>query len=440
MNQLLRALTLCPLITCVSIASCRTSGGATTKDVGMSPEDVNKPFEVVYLTPADSKVHLAECPSSSALVNRNCQGLTELSQIEKSEYESALLKEILSNRGYSSQALLNLRMFKTIEEKIARINERLSAGGLSDAEKNSLQAQLVDLNRQSADLNRQIQADNAPTVNDWKRYDFIMQNLNASNDITIDEGEFNYELAVFPFGPRYMRILPMNFVRIPAGTFMMGSPDFESGHATDEGPQHYVTLTKSFEMQTTEVTQAQWASVMGFNPSHEKEKVDCEPTHKMVGNVSTCANFPVEHVEWSDVQLFIQKLNAKADGFQYRLPTEAEWEYSARAGTTGAFAGDVDAMADCNFMWYRKNVGRMKPNAWGLYGMHDSAAELTSDWYGPYSSSAATDPLGPTAGTNRVYRGGCSLLTEGIGARSAKRMAFPRDSFRSGFRLIRVKI
>jgi formylglycine-generating enzyme required for sulfatase activity len=181
------------------------------------------------------------------------------------------------------------------------------------------------------------------------------------------------------------------FAEICPGTFMMGSPDSEAGRNSAEGPQHQVTISKAFELQTTEVTQSQWQAVMGSNPSTFKGK-----------------DLPVETVSWDDAQAFIAKLNAKGDGYRYRLPTEAEWEYAARAGTTGPYAGDLYAMA-----WYYPNSGRTThpvgtkaPNAWGLYDMHGNVWEWTQDWYGGYSSSAVTDPVGPSSGSYRVHRGG----------------------------------
>ncbi len=172
---------------------------------------------------------------------------------------------------------------------------------------------------------------------------------------------------------------------------MMGSPDSEPGRYPDEGPQHQVTISKSFELQTTEVTQSQWQAVMGSNPSYFKG-----------------SDLPVETVSWDDAQAFITKLNAMGDGYRYRLPTEAEWEYSARAGTPGAYAGDLDAMA-----WYSDNSGgkthlvaTKAANAWGLYDMHGNVWEWVQDWYGDYPASAVTDPVGPSSGSYRVLRGG----------------------------------
>jgi len=189
----------------------------------------------------------------------------------------------------------------------------------------------------------------------------------------------------------------MNFAYIRPGSFMMGSPAGESGRSSDE-KRHRVTLTKGLYMQTTEVTQGQWRAVMGSNPSH----------------FSNCGdNCPVEKVSWNDVQEFIVKLNRNEGGNSYRLPTEAEWEYAARAGSTSRFCyGDSDGRL-AEHAWYGSNsedktqaVAQKKPNAWGLYDMHGNVWEWCQDWYSDYPSGSVTDPTGPSSGSFRVNRGG----------------------------------
>ncbi len=234
----------------------------------------------------------------------------------------------------------------------------------------------------------------------------------------------------------------MSFVSIPAGAFMMGSPASEPGRWDGEGPQHQVTISKGFELQATEVTQGEWVAVMGSNPSYHTSPEHCPGEHVESGRVSMCPNNPVEKVSWDDAQLFIQKLNSRGHGYLYRLPTEAEWEYAARAGTTGPYAGDVDAMA-----WYDQNSGgrthpvaKKQSNAWGLYDMHGNVWEWTADWYGDYSSGAVSDPTGPSTGSYRVYRGG-SWLYRARECRSAYRAYNSPVSRRNGdlgFRLLRT--
>ena len=238
----------------------------------------------------------------------------------------------------------------------------------------------------------------------------------------------------------------MTFVKIPAGTFMMGSPYLEAGHEPIEGPQHQVTISKVFEMQTTELTQSQWVSVMGSNPSNFQKSHNCPGEFTTTNSIPMCPNNPVEKVSWNDVQACISKLNAKADGYRYRLPTEAEWEYAARAGTTGADAGDhnaggIDAMA-----WYTRNSGgkshpvaKKQANAWGLFDMHGNVYEWTADLEGDYSAAQATDPVGPSEGRGRVFRGG-SWWNSALGCRSAGRGIDAVDirDLSLGFRLLRT--
>ena len=229
----------------------------------------------------------------------------------------------------------------------------------------------------------------------------------------------------------------MEFVKIPSGTFTMGSPTSEKDRYDDE-KQHQVTISRDFYMGKYEVMQAQWTAVMGTNPS------------KFQGD-----NLPVEQVSWEDAQSFIKKLNAKGEG-TYRLPTEAEWEYAARGGKEGQAFGIGDgnnlSSSQANFngdypygnaakgKYLEKTtpVGSYQPNAWGLYDMHGNVWEWCADWYGDYSSSAQTDPTGATTGSFRVFRGG-SWSGNGRDLRSANRgSSTPAARYNYlGFRLIR---
>ncbi len=205
----------------------------------------------------------------------------------------------------------------------------------------------------------------------------------------------------------------MEFMYIPAGDFMMG-----------DSTKHKVTISQAFFMGRTEVTQAQWQAVMGNNPSSFKD----------------CPNCPVESVSWEEAQQFVSKLNGQNDGYKYRLPTEAEWEYACRAGTTGDYAGSIDSMG-----WYDANsgktthqVGQKQANAWGLYDMHGNVWEWVEDWYGEYPSGSVTNPTGASSGSDRVIRGGGWYIL-GRDLRSAIR-SYYAPSFRSnylGFRLVR---
>jgi formylglycine-generating enzyme required for sulfatase activity len=203
------------------------------------------------------------------------------------------------------------------------------------------------------------------------------------------------------------KFLGMDFILIPAGTFTMGCDgptDSASGEACDpnsygESPAHSVTINQAFYMATTEVTQGQWYAVMGSNPA----------------SFTTCgSDCPVEQVSYDDIQTFLTTLNGMGEG-TYRLPTEAEWEYAARAGTTTAWSfGDVvGSLGD--YAWYSSNSGstthpvaQKLPNPWGLYDMYGNVREWVQDWHDSnyYASSPASDPTGPTTGSYRVLRGG----------------------------------
>ena len=129
------------------------------------------------------------------------------------------------------------------------------------------------------------------------------------------------------------------FVQIMPGTFIIGSPANEPGRYGEN--QSQVTISQIFEIQITEVTQAQWVQVMGTNPSYFSKKEFCPDSHAIRNQISMCMYNPVENVSWFDTQYFFQRLNSMNDGYFYRLPTEAEWEYAARAGTTSAFSSEI---------------------------------------------------------------------------------------------------
>ena len=213
----------------------------------------------------------------------------------------------------------------------------------------------------------------------------------------------------------------LEMLRVEPGTFMMGSPSGERDRDDDE-VQHSVTLTEPFWLGKYEVTQGQWKAVMGDNPSY------------FTGN-----DLPVEEVSWEDVMAFCRKLNQmdsnKPRGYVYSLPTEAQWEYACRAGTTTATAfGDRLSSREANFagdypyggaskgpyLERTTAVGSYRPNAWGFYDMHGNVWEWCHDWYGDYPRGRVTDPVGPSSGSNRVERGG-SWYRSGLYCRSAYR-------------------
>ena len=223
----------------------------------------------------------------------------------------------------------------------------------------------------------------------------------------------------------------MELVLIPAGSFRMGG-DKKLEQAEDhETPPHIVKISKTFYMSKYEATQSQWSEIMNNNPSEFKEDIR-----------------PVERVSWNDVQEFIQKLNNKEETNKYRLPTEAEWEYAARADTESTYCFSSNIKILSQYAWYRKNsagkthpIGQLKPNAWGLYDVHGNVHEWCQDWFDRnyYSQSPSNSPLGPSSGLAKVLRGG-DWGSENWYCRCASRsLSSPdRRSNRLGFRLVRM--
>ena len=233
----------------------------------------------------------------------------------------------------------------------------------------------------------------------------------------------------------------LTMIYIEPGTFQMGSPDSEDGRDSDEEPVHEVEISKGFWLGKYEVTQGQWEAVMETTPWSSEDYVRENPSH------------PAVHIFWNDVQEFIEKLNDAAGSSVYRLPTEAEWEYACRAGTTTPWSfGDAESQLT-NYAWYLANawdvneqyahaVGTKRSNPWGLYDMYGNVWEWVQDWYGDnyYNSSPRVDPQGPTSGSYRVFRGG-SFNSDAQFLRSANRSRNSpgaRDAS-IGARLLRIR-
>ena len=202
---------------------------------------------------------------------------------------------------------------------------------------------------------------------------------------------------------------------VPGGTFMMGFSHGDGQCNSNETPTHQVTLTQAFYMGKTEVTQAQWLDKIGSNPSYFQP-----PSYTLD------TNRPVETVSWTNCNFFCTQVGL-------RLPTEAEWEYACRAGTTTPRYGELNEIA-----WNFGNAGGTThavatklPNALGLYDTLGNVYEWCQDWYGPYSSGSVTNPTGPSIGSYRLFRD-CSMNTDRTGCRASFRNQYQPDSAYSG--------
>jgi len=192
----------------------------------------------------------------------------------------------------------------------------------------------------------------------------------------------------------FTNVLGMKFIRINAGFFDMGSPENEAERDSAE-VLHRIYISKTFYLQNTPVTQTQWQQILGKNPAHFQG-----------------ADHPVEKVTWKDCEDFVTRLNTGGQ-FHYRLPTEAEWEYAARAGAQSAYFFGQNAHDLTDYAWIKANselstqpVMQKKPNPWGLYDMYGNVREYCQDWYGPYQPRQEQDPDGPAKGTYKICRGG----------------------------------
>jgi formylglycine-generating enzyme required for sulfatase activity len=251
--------------------------------------------------------------------------------------------------------------------------------------------------------------------------------------------------------------LGLEMVWIAPGSFTMGSPDSEPGRESDEGPQTQVTLSRGCWLGKYEVTQAQWQALMGSNPS----------TCKNAGS-----NAPVEQVSWTDAMEFCRKLTEREraagrlpGGYAYTLPTEAQWEYACRAGTTTPFhygnalrsgmanfnglceyppcGGDPHSCYNAAGTYLERTtaVGSYAPNAWGLFDMHGNGWEWCADWGGAYPGGSVTDPQGAPSGSFRAFRGGGWNFHADYCRSACRRGHVPgfRDS-RMGFRVALVAV
>ena len=299
------------------------------------------------------------------------------------------------------------RLNAALEEKY----KRLHAGwlGLPDAQRSGLEG----LERDRAAIGRQIEALGGARFIRME-YPVALNDRTAALERQIQQFESKNQPPAAPTPPEppaapkivLTNSIGMRFVEIPAGSFLMGSPPAEAYHRDDE-VRHKVTLTRPFLMQTTPVTQGQWTAVMGNAVTDQM--ANSVVTFTIAGQGEA---YPMYYVRWEEATRFCAALGRR-EGRNYRLPTEAEWEYACRAGTkTAYYAGDADA-ALAELGWYRNNSGngthpvaQKKPNAWGLYDMLGNVYQWCSDGYGQYPKGDVSDPTGDERSSSRVIRGG----------------------------------
>jgi formylglycine-generating enzyme required for sulfatase activity len=351
---------------------------------------------------------------------------------------------IADNEGESASFTIALRIPKVAIENVSRVEYVISASdidtlrgdltiGADDVARGTVTGvkagtdRLVTLNAYNAAGEKTYTGSSITEVvaGETVTVRIVLRSLvSTEGDIDI-EGTFGTEATfTLPGGAT------MEMVWIPAGTFTMGTTEEEidalnteytTPWYSDEGPQHEVTITEGFYIGKYELTQEQWTSVMGTRPWSGDRNVVENPNH------------PAVFISWEDVQVFIAALNESEGSAVYRLPTEAEWEYACRAGTTTRWSFGDDESQLVEYAWYKANacdvgecygheVGMKRPNPWGLYDMHGNVYEWCQDWYGEtyYSASPSIDPAGPSSGSTRVVRGGYFGLVE-LNVRSALR-------------------
>ena len=329
--------------------------------------------------------------------------LLEKQQCELMEKQQ---RELLEKRQHEllekqQRELMEKQQRELLEKQQRELNNRLQVA--IGKEYNAIFQALLKLNPKSVN---------------WSSVDCSSVNW-SSVDLSSQQGK--YRTTIPDLG-----LLNLTMVFIFPGQFQMGSTNGDS----DEKPVHTVLLIQPFWLGQYEVTQAQWRCIMGDNPSRFKG-----------------ADLPVEQVSWDNAMVFCQRLTARErqagrlpQNEEYTLPTEAQWEYACRAGSTGDYAGDLDSMA-----WYSNDqthpVGQKKTNAWGLYDMHGNVWEWCADWYGDYPSGSVVDPTGPPSGRHRVDRGG-GWGNSAENCRSADRDGdWPVNRFNDlGFRLCRRQV
>ena len=442
-----------------------TDSGSVRKLAGLMDAGIVGPNgEVILFYKNGNKIVIQRCEDYTVLNSRaDCKTRpgTSVAQVPINEFKSRL-KAALSVPGeYTAAMKKKIDLYKKGKQDditelerqrteaaraIQQIQDFITAYGQENADV----AKMESLKQRLSVIEGKL-ADNSELAG-------AIREINQTIDQLVDQIIGNPTLQKFVFSKdkqsfefnilrSYIKTpgISAQFASVRAGTFQMGSPSSEKGRYDDE-VVHSVTLTKDFEIQQTEVTQAHWFLVMGYNPSRFKTKENCPEDYLEINGAALCPNHPVETVSWNDAQDFIKKINEGNDGYAYRLPTEAEWEYAARGGAQTAYSFGDDTGYLRDYGWYSENsgsqaraVGSKKANQYDLYDMHGNVWEWVQDWYASYPSGSQRYPVGAASGSNRVLRGG-GWGNNAQNLRSAYRN-FWRPGIRNsniGFRLVRT--
>ena len=443
---------------------------AGTMDAGI----IGPKGEVVLFYKDDGKIIIKHCEDYTNLQSRDDCKLkpgTSAAQVDAERFKSSFKMALkIPGGNYDADTKRKIELYNNgkrddIEElrkkqselksKVAKIEAFIAAFGEENADTEFLAGLRSDLTRVEGELG------------DYSQLSEIIKEINGKIDNLVDKIISSPELFKYTFSKQktgfvynilksYLRtpMISASFQRITKGSFTMGSPSSESNRSSDEN-QRYVTISKSFDVMTTEVTQMQWFLVMGTNPSRFKNPENCN-NHININDQGICPSNPVERVSWNDVKEFIGKLN---EGLEikgctgsprdpkgcYRLPTEAEWEYAARGKKATAYSFGNSSEKPGSYAWYNDNseskthpVGLKRANPYGLYDVHGNVWEWVQDKYKD-TLKGGTDPLHSSSGSYRVIRGG-GWISSARYLRSAFRGSDTPVNWGShvGFRLVRT--
>jgi formylglycine-generating enzyme required for sulfatase activity len=455
-----------------SFAMAANVHSAPLFDVGL----VGPKGEVTLIYRDSDVIVYKECKDHTPLTTRaDCvlKTGTSIQRVQVTDFKNRLIGLISIDSLTQEKA--------SIEEEIAQIDRFIKSpnGGAANADTEKLKKLEADLERVRGLLSRQ--SDYKEAIEELVEEVISNQNLTP---IQFSNKALAFEFYILralrgecsPTGStcpgqgssctKPDSTLCANFVTIKAGTFLMGSPEGERDRYGDE-KQHQVTLTKNFEIQTTEVTQAQWVKVMGNNPSRFKNRENCYTSYTEINGVALCPNNPVEQVSGNDIQGFLSKLNGCTQNtcqgsvkYTYRLPTEAEWEYAARGGqyannrpndpcggsSTSAYSFGNNPCALDDYAWYKENSGNQtqavatkEANPAGLYDVHGNVWEWVQDGDGEYGNCSTVVPFSFGSGSYRVFRGGSWYNVAPLLRSASRSYVLPGYRYSNvGFRLVRT--